>query len=165
MQLAYKEWRNNKVLLYSTGHYIQYPVINHEKEQERERVYMHIYVCVCITESLCYTAVVNIAIQLYFNRKTTTTTTTVSLRGNSVYSAFLSFHHTCPANLAPCRKHLPLVFFHPSIRVPRVPGQSYKIGPSDFFITSCLSTLTRPLVSDGNAFCSSSQLSVILHVS
>ena len=23
----YKEWINNKVLLYSTGHYIQYPVI------------------------------------------------------------------------------------------------------------------------------------------
>ena len=120
---------------------------------------MHIYVCVCITESLCCTVVVNIVIQLYFNRKKQIT---VSLRRNSGYSASVSFHHTCPANLPPCRKHLPLVFFHPSIRVPRVPGQSYKIGPSDFFITLCFSALTRPFVSDGNAFCSSSQLSITL---
>ena len=25
-----REWINNKVLLYSTGNYIQYPVINHD---------------------------------------------------------------------------------------------------------------------------------------
>ena len=25
----YIEWKNNKVLLYSTGNYIQYPMINH----------------------------------------------------------------------------------------------------------------------------------------
>ena len=31
----YIEWINNKVLLYSTGNYIQYPVINHNgKEYE-----------------------------------------------------------------------------------------------------------------------------------
>ena len=28
-KLLYIEWKNNKVLLYSTGNYIQYPVINH----------------------------------------------------------------------------------------------------------------------------------------
>ena len=28
-KLLYLEWINNKVLLYSTGNYIQYPVINH----------------------------------------------------------------------------------------------------------------------------------------
>ena len=28
-KLLYIEWINNKVLLYSTGNYIQYPVINH----------------------------------------------------------------------------------------------------------------------------------------
>ena len=28
-KLSYIEWINNKVLLYSTGNYIQYPVINH----------------------------------------------------------------------------------------------------------------------------------------
>ena len=33
----YREWINNKVLLYSTGNYIQYPVINHNgKEYEKE---------------------------------------------------------------------------------------------------------------------------------
>ena len=34
-KLLYIEWINNKVLLYSTGNYIQYPVINHNgKEYE-----------------------------------------------------------------------------------------------------------------------------------
>ena len=28
-KLVYIEWINNKVLLYSTGKYIQYPMINH----------------------------------------------------------------------------------------------------------------------------------------
>ena len=32
----YRGWINNKVLLYSTGNYIQYPVINHNgKEYEK----------------------------------------------------------------------------------------------------------------------------------
>ena len=40
-------WINNKVLLYSPGDYIQYPVIKHNgKENKKE----------CGTESLCYTA-------------------------------------------------------------------------------------------------------------
>ena len=48
------EWINNKVLLYSTGNYIQYPVINHNgKECGKECIY------ICITESLCYTAEIN----------------------------------------------------------------------------------------------------------
>ena len=41
--IIYREWINNKVLLYSTGNYIQYPEINHnEKEYEEECV------CVCV---------------------------------------------------------------------------------------------------------------------
>ena len=56
-----------KVLLYSTGKYIQYHVINHNG-REYEKEYIHIYsvcmcVCVCIyiyiTESLCYIAEIN----------------------------------------------------------------------------------------------------------
>ena len=44
-KLLYTGWINNKVLLYSTGNYIQNPVINHnEKEYEKE----HIYACVYI---------------------------------------------------------------------------------------------------------------------
>ena len=36
------EWINNKVLLYSTGNYIQYPVINDNgKEYEKECIYMY----------------------------------------------------------------------------------------------------------------------------
>ena len=36
----YTEWIN-KVLLYSTGNYIQYPVINHNgKEYEKEYIYV-----------------------------------------------------------------------------------------------------------------------------
>ena len=39
------EWKTNKVLLYSTGSYIQYPGINHNgKENEKE----YIYICVCV---------------------------------------------------------------------------------------------------------------------
>ena len=39
-KLLYREWINNKVLLYSTGDYIQYPVINHNgKEYEKEYIY------------------------------------------------------------------------------------------------------------------------------
>ena len=35
-------WRNNKVLLCSTGNYIQYPVINpNGKESEKEYIHMH----------------------------------------------------------------------------------------------------------------------------
>ena len=41
-KLSYTEWINNKVLLYSTGNYIQYPVISHsEKELEEEYIYRY----------------------------------------------------------------------------------------------------------------------------
>ena len=44
----------NKVLLYSTRNYSQYPVINHNgKEYKKECVYMF------ITESFCYIAEIN----------------------------------------------------------------------------------------------------------
>ena len=55
-KLLYIEWINNKVLLYSTGNYIQYPVIKHNgKEYEKD-------VCICITESLCCTAEINVTL-------------------------------------------------------------------------------------------------------
>ena len=38
----YIGWINNKVLLYSTGNYIQYPVINHN-EEEYEEEYTYTY--------------------------------------------------------------------------------------------------------------------------
>ena len=42
-KLVYIGWINNKVLLYSTGNYIQYPVINHNgKEYKKECVYIYI---------------------------------------------------------------------------------------------------------------------------
>ena len=41
-KLWYTEWINIKVLLYSTGNYIQYPIINHNgKEYEKECIYTH----------------------------------------------------------------------------------------------------------------------------
>ena len=44
-------WINNKVLPYSTGNYIQYPLINHNgKEYEKY---------ICTTESLCCIAEIN----------------------------------------------------------------------------------------------------------
>ena len=48
------EWISNKVLLYSTGNYIQYPLINHNgKEYEKECIYIR------ITELLCCAAEIN----------------------------------------------------------------------------------------------------------
>ena len=36
-KLLYIRWVNNKVLLYSTGNYIQYPVINHNHSNEKNK--------------------------------------------------------------------------------------------------------------------------------
>ena len=42
-KLVYTEWISNKVLLYSTGNYIQYPMINHNgKEYKKEYIYIKI---------------------------------------------------------------------------------------------------------------------------
>ena len=52
-KLLYREWKNDKVLLYSRENYIQYPLINHNgKEYEKEYTY------ICLTESLCCTTVI-----------------------------------------------------------------------------------------------------------
>ena len=52
-KLLYVGWINNKVLLYSTGNYIQYPVTNHNGEEYEKE---------CITKSLCYTAEISTAL-------------------------------------------------------------------------------------------------------
>ena len=42
-KLLYREWRNNKGLLYSTRNYIQYPVINHIGKEfflKRKKMFM-----------------------------------------------------------------------------------------------------------------------------
>ena len=44
--VSYMGWINSKVLLYSIGNYIQYPVINHNGKY---------CICINITELLCYT--------------------------------------------------------------------------------------------------------------
>ena len=52
----YYMWIKSKVLLYSIGNSIQYPVIKHNgKEYEKVYIYVYIYV----TESLCCTAEIN----------------------------------------------------------------------------------------------------------
>ena len=51
MQTTIYKRDKQQVLLYSTGNYIQYPVINHnEKEYEKEYIYIY------ITESLSLSA-------------------------------------------------------------------------------------------------------------
>ena len=49
-KLLYVGWINNKVLLYSTRNYIQYPVINHNGHMKRNiymyNIYTHIYMCI-----------------------------------------------------------------------------------------------------------------------
>ena len=49
-KLLHLEWINNKVLIHSTGNYMEYPVINHNGKNTKKNVYM------CVTELLCYTA-------------------------------------------------------------------------------------------------------------
>ena len=67
-------WMNNKVLLYSGGNYIQYPVINHNgKEYEKD------YMQLCITESLFYTVEINTT--LYINY--------TSIKKNNLNAQFL----------------------------------------------------------------------------
>ena len=50
-KILHIEWINNKVLLYSIGNYIQYPVINPDGEEyEKEYIiYIFIYIYICIT--------------------------------------------------------------------------------------------------------------------
>ena len=68
-KLLYTGWINNKVLLCSTGNYIQYPVTNH-KGKEYEKEYMCVFVCLCVcvfvcvcsTESLCCTEEIKAAL-------------------------------------------------------------------------------------------------------
>ena len=45
-----------KVLLCSTGNYIQYPVINHNGKEYEKRM----YICIYKTKSLCYTVEITI---------------------------------------------------------------------------------------------------------
>ena len=45
-------------LLYSTGKYTQYPVINHKKKD--------IYICIRITESLCCAAEINTTLEINY---------------------------------------------------------------------------------------------------
>ena len=47
-KLLYTEWINNKVQLYSTENYIQFPVIDQVEKNMKENAY------ICITESLCF---------------------------------------------------------------------------------------------------------------
>ena len=52
-KLLYKEWIN-KILLYSTGNYIQYPIINQTgKEYDKEWIYIYTHIYNWIT--LLYT--------------------------------------------------------------------------------------------------------------
>ena len=48
-KLLHTEWINNKVLLNSTGNYIQSSVKNHMEKDVSKNT------CVCVTESLCWT--------------------------------------------------------------------------------------------------------------
>ena len=43
-KLLYIEWIHSKVLLYSTGDYIQYSVINHTGKEYEKRMYIYIYI-------------------------------------------------------------------------------------------------------------------------
>ena len=48
-KLLYTEWISNKILLYSTENYIQYPMINHNGKN----IFKIMCIYACITEPLC----------------------------------------------------------------------------------------------------------------
>ena len=39
-KLSYRECRDNKVLLYTTGNYAQYPVIDHNGKEYEKKMYI-----------------------------------------------------------------------------------------------------------------------------
>ena len=64
-KLLYIEWVSHKVLLYSTGNYILYHVINHNgKEYKKE--YIYIYTHTYISESICYTVEVTTTLKINY---------------------------------------------------------------------------------------------------
>ena len=60
------EWKNNKVLMYSTRNYIQYLVINHKGKEYLKKECMYLYNWVTLLYSRDRYNIVN---QLYFNKK------------------------------------------------------------------------------------------------
>ena len=68
-KLLYIEWINDKVLLYSTGNYIQDPGISHTEKEYKNNVcvcvYIYMYIYTHKTESFCCTAEISTA--LYSN--------------------------------------------------------------------------------------------------
>ena len=59
-KLLYIEWINNKVLLYITRNYTEYPVINHNGRDYKKNVYTH------ITELLFCRAEINTTLQINY---------------------------------------------------------------------------------------------------
>ena len=47
-KLLYTECRNDRVLLYSTGDYIQHPLINHNGKEYLKKVYIYIYIYIYV---------------------------------------------------------------------------------------------------------------------
>ena len=43
--LIYREWINNKVLLYNTGNYLQHPVINHNGKEYSKKKKKNVHIC------------------------------------------------------------------------------------------------------------------------
>jgi len=47
--LIHTEYTNNKGLLYSTGNYIQYPMINHNGKEDENNIDAYNWIYLCIT--------------------------------------------------------------------------------------------------------------------
>ena len=62
-KLLYTEWIHNKILLYSTGKYIQYPFISHKGKKKCIYVYTHTQIYVCVKSVNC--SVISDSLQLH----------------------------------------------------------------------------------------------------
>ena len=66
-KLLYIKWINDKVLLYSTGNYTQYPIISlNGKEYEKEYIYTHIYNKITVQQKLAQHCKLTILNQKFF---------------------------------------------------------------------------------------------------
>ena len=83
-KLVYTGWINNKILLYRTGNYIQYPVINQNGKE-----YVKEYIHICLTESLWYSRNQHIMNQLYFNKNFLKEYMQITNKHMKGYSSFL----------------------------------------------------------------------------
>ena len=111
--LIYIEWINNKVLIYSTGNYIQYPMINHNGKELKKKE------CVCLYIHNQFSSVLSLSrLRLFATPWTTAHQASLSITNSRSPPKPMAIKSTMPSNhLILCRPLLLLPSIFTSIRV------------------------------------------------